>query len=56
MNAEINYLGDYRLKANIGRHNEPYWASRVVVKGQPRTVVDAAGMDAAGRNVVRLIP
>lgn len=56
MNTEINYLGDYRLKANIGRHSEPYWASHVVINGRSGTVVDAAGMDAGGRNVVRLIP
>lgn len=56
MNNEINYIGDYRLRANIGRHNEPYWTSQIVIKGQSKTVVDAAGMDTAGRNVVRLIP
>jgi len=51
---EINYVGPYRL--NNSRHHEPYWASRVTVNGTTRTIVDAAGVDADGNNIVRLLP
>jgi len=51
---EINYVGPYRL--NNRRHHEPYWASRVMVNGTAKTIVDAAGVDAEGNNVVRLLP
>ena len=52
---EINYVGIYRLN-NKHHHREPYWASNVTINGTPCSVVDAAGVNEAGENVVRLLP
>lgn len=54
-NSEINYVGEYRLKKGA-RHQEPYWTSCVSVNGSVRSVVDAAGIDRKGENLVRLLP
>lgn len=55
MNAEIDYIGEYRLKANC-RHREPYWGSRIHLNGANKFVMDAAGAAENGHNVVRLLP
>ena len=56
MNKQIHYIGPYRFNAMAGKHREPYWQSTVSINGQSKTVVDAAGIDETGRNVVRLLP
>ena len=55
MNTEIDYLGEYRLKAN-SRHHEPYWCSRICLNGTDKFVMDAAGAAEGVGNVVRLLP
>ena len=55
MNNEIDYTGEYRLKANC-RHRESYWGSRIRLNGADKFVMDAAGATENGRNVVRLLP
>lgn len=52
----IKYLGDY-IPASCGRAaNESFWSSDVVQGGIKRQVVDAAGIDEEGNDIVRLIP
>lgn len=55
MNTGIDYIGEYRLKANC-LHREPYWGSRIHLNGADKFVMDAAGATENGRSVVRLLP
>ena len=52
----IKYLGDYIPAAHGRAANESFWSSDVVQGGIKRQVVDAAGIDEEGNDVVRLIP
>lgn len=52
----IKYLGDYIPAAHGRAANESFWSSDVVQDGIKRQVVDAAGFDEEGNDVVRLIP
>lgn len=55
-NLDVEYIGNYRPAA-IGRAADKlFWTSDVILNGKSHRVVDAAGMDSAGRNVVNLIP
>lgn len=56
MNSAINYIGKYRFKEQAIRHREPYWQSKVSYKGQSKSVIDVAGIDENGQNVVNLLP
>ena len=56
MDETIEHLSPYRLNGQSTRHAEPYWQSTVIFNGSRKTVVDAAGMDEDGRNVLRLLP
>ena len=56
MDASITYLGEFRFANNSHKHREPYWASHVRFSGIDKSVVDAAGIDKNGANVVRLLP
>lgn len=57
MNNEIiDYVGNYRPAAGSRAHDMAFWSSDVIFNNQERRIVDAAGMGADGRNVVKLIP
>lgn len=53
---DVEYLGNYRPAANGRAADKLFWTSDVVLNGTTHRVVDAAGMDSAGRNVVNLVP
>lgn len=56
MDKNIKYFGKYRFKEQAKRHREPYWQSTVAFNGESKEVIDAAGIDEYGQNVVRLVP
>ncbi len=56
MNEAVKHLSHYRFKEQSSKHREPYWQSTVSFNGRRTSVVDAAGIDEDGRNVVRLLP
>ena len=56
MNGTIKYIGSYRFKEGSPRHQEPYWQSAVSFNGKRKTVIDVAGIDNEGQNIVRLLP
>lgn len=56
MDTSITYLGEFRFTNNSRKHREPYWASQVHFGDINKTVVDAAGIDDHGTNIVRLLP
>ena len=53
---DIQYEGKYRPAAGSRAFNEEFWTSDVMLNGKKHRVVDAAGLNPDGRNVVRLIP
>jgi len=55
-NFDVEYVGNYRPVANGRAADKLFWTSDVILNGKSHRVVDAAGMDSAGRNVVKLIP
>lgn len=56
MSTTIKYIGNYRFKGNATRHKEPYWQSTVCFNNMRQTIVDAAGIDENGQNIVKLLP
>ena len=52
----ISYIGNYRPVPGSRAFNKAFWTSDVLFDGQSRRVVDAAGMDDDGHDVVNLIP
>ena len=53
---DISYMGNYRPVPGSRAFSKAFWTSDVLFNGQLRHVVDAAGMDDDGRDVVNLIP
>lgn len=56
MNTTIRYLNEYRFRENTTKHREPYWQSTVDFNGHQKSVVDVAGIDADGQDIVKLLP
>ena len=52
----IRYMGNYRPAPGSRAFDKAFWTSDVVFAGQSYRVVDAAGMDDSGHDVVNLIP
>lgn len=53
---DVEYLGNYRPAASGRAADKLFWTSDVVLNGTTHRVVDAAGMDPSGRNIVNLVP
>lgn len=54
--ANINFIGSYRFRKTGHRHSGAYWQSNVSFKGDTKSIIDAAGIDSEGKNIVNLIP
>ena len=52
----IAYIGSYRPKQGSRAYSKAFWASEISFMGQSCCVIDAAGMNDEGQNVVKLIP
>ena len=52
----IHYMGNYRPVQGSRAFEKSFWTSDVVFAGQSYRVVDAAGIDDSGHDVVNLIP
>lgn len=53
---DIQYVGDYRPAPNCRARDKSFWTSEVVINGQMRRVIDAAGMNDSKQSIVNLIP
>lgn len=53
---DIQYVGNYKPTSSCRAFNTSFWTSEVVINGQKRRVIDAAGMNDHQQSIVNLIP